>query len=160
MMKKVSIKNGMVLLTVFLSLVLFSFLTIYIQRDREGIKGVNDLQFEVEPSIVIEPDLNISRFAPYIISSTGIPESPESVFLNISGKNGDGGDCWDYYADGTCSSEPISKQMTYSNGEWVSPNIYPDYIYPEIYFAPSNITWNNVPLSLNVRRNNYHIMHL
>jgi len=39
----------------------------------------------------------------------------------------------------------------------VKTSIYPDYIYPEIFFAPSTITWNNAPSQTTINRNNYHI---
>jgi len=36
--------------------------------------------------------------------------------------------------------------MTYDAGEgkYISENIYPDSIYPEIFFVPSAVTWNNL----------------
>ncbi len=43
--------------------------------------------------------------------------------------------------------------MTLTSGVWSTGNIY-----PEIYFANSQVTWANQPLSTPLRRNAYHIM--
>ncbi|MFA5736927.1 MAG: hypothetical protein WCX70_01330 [Candidatus Paceibacterota bacterium] len=88
--------------------------------------------------------------------------SPTSVSANIAGINGDGDSYWNYYADGTGDSDVRNKVMTYDgdSGKYISPNIYPDDIYPELYYAPSSITWNNIPSSIDLRRNNYHLFHL
>lgn len=114
---------------------------------------------ETVSNININPSLDISRFLPYTItaSTTG---SPIAVSTSIAGVNGDGGVYWDYYIDGTSSVNNIVKTMTYNSTEdtWTSSNIYPDNIYPEIYFASSDITWNNVPLNTDIRRNSYHLL--
>ncbi len=111
---------------------------------------------------IIDPLLDISIFSPYKIKST-ITGSPTSVSVDISGINGNltNNENWNYYVDGTPDSDIRTKTMTYDIGEdmWISENIYPDDIYPEIFFAPSSITWNNAPSSTIIRRSNYHIMH-
>lgn len=111
-------------------------------------------------NIAVVPDLDISLFTHYNINAD-ITENPTSVELEISGINQDGGDIWNYYVDGSSYSEPITKTMTDANsdGNWISPNIYPDSIYPEIFFAPSSITWYNTPSNIDVRRANYHLFH-
>lgn len=113
-------------------------------------------------NISIGPSLDISRFSSYTITAdianypTGSP-----VSVGISGINGDGGSHWNYLVDGTPSSEILNFDMTYVSGTtWQKTNIYPDYIYPEIYFATSSITWNNTPQEIDIRRNNYHLFHL
>lgn len=73
---------------------------------------------------------------------------------------GDDNQCWDFFVDGTCASEPLSLNMTYdTDSNSYKKNIYPDQIYPEIFFAPSNVTWGNAPLNTPLRRNDYHIFH-
>ncbi|MDD3897267.1 MAG: hypothetical protein PHU04_05545 [Candidatus Peribacteraceae bacterium] len=111
-------------------------------------------------NVSIVPDLDISRFLPYTIQSE-ITGSPTSVSVEISGINGDGGSEWDYYVDGTPASAAVTKTMTYNtgSGKWISASVYPDSIYPEIFFAPSSTTWNNAPSDAIARRNNYHLLH-
>lgn len=144
-----------------ISFLIVSFLFCWDFKPEEAeVKGLNTIPFENEPNITITPELNISRFFPYVISSNNIPGTPQSVFIELWGENGNGDTtCWDYYVDGRCGSSNLIKNMTYSDGLWSTGNIYPDSIYPEIYFASSEITWKNTPLSASVRRNNYQIMH-
>ncbi len=134
-------------------------ITLLLTSNRFLIKGDEVSPFDPQPDITVVPELNISRFAPYTIEATGIPGTPNRVSLKIDGLNGDGGECWDYYADGTCGSESRSKNMTLSGDKYVSENVYPDTIYPEIYFADSDVTWYNQPSEMIIRRNDYHIMH-
>jgi len=138
MKKKLSI-----LLTISLLLLLSVTTILLYPRDQESVQGLVIKPFETEPTVTIDPELTMARFSPYIISAEGIPETPSSVSLEIWGKNGNSSEeiCWDYYVDGTCGSENITKSMTYDGTSWKSPNIYPDSIYPEIYFANSNLTW-------------------
>ena len=105
------------------------------------------------------PDLDISRFLPYNITAN-ITNTTElsSVTVNISGINGEGVVCWDYYVNGTCGSEELSFPMAdQGEGIWLKENIYPDYIYPEIYFVESDITWYNEPEDIRMWRGNYHL---
>ena len=104
--------------------------------------------------------MDISRFASYYLSAD-ITGSPTSVSTVLTGINRDGGTDWNYYVNGTSVSDAVTKTMTDDNsdGTWLSENIYPDSIYPEIYFAPSSITWYNVPSNIDVRRANYHLLH-
>ncbi|MBP6930279.1 Ig-like domain-containing protein [Patescibacteria group bacterium] len=103
-----------------------------------------------------------SRFSPYNILATITDFNTSSTATaSITGVNGDGGDYWDYYADGSTASGGVTKNLTYDSeiSKWVSSNVYPDSIYPEIYFAPSAITWDNTPLNTVIRRNNYQLLH-
>lgn len=99
-------------------------------------------------NVEISPLLDISRFSPYNILATITDFNTSSTATaSITGVNGDGGDYWDYYADGSTASGDVTKNLTYDSeiSKWVSSNVYPDSIYPEIYFAPSAITWDNTP---------------
>jgi hypothetical protein len=111
-------------------------------------------------NITINPSLDVSRFAPYTIQAD-VSGTPSSVSLNISGINQDGGAYWDFYADGTPVSSSINIAMSDgdSDGNWISGNVYPDYIYPEIFFATSSVTWNNIPSNMNIRRSSYSLLH-
>lgn len=113
-------------------------------------------------NVEFSPDLDISRFDPYNLLA-GIERFSESsvATVDVSGVNGDGGNYWNYYANGQPASESITKNLSYDPGlgKWKSDNIYPDNIYPEIFFASSNLTWNNSPQNIDIRRNNYHLMH-
>jgi len=111
-------------------------------------------------NVSIVPDLDISRFASYYLSAD-ITGSPVSVSTVLTGINRDGGSYWNYYVDGTAASDAVTKTMTDDNsdGTWITGDVYPDSIYPEIFFAPSSITWNNIPSNIDVRRANYHLLH-
>lgn len=108
--------------------------------------------------VTIVPSLDVSAFAPYKIKAD-ISGSPTSVTVEVSGINGDNPSpmCWDYFIDGTCNSTSTVKTMTYNvvSEKWESANIYPDSIYPEIYFADANTTWYNTPSDLIMNRNSY-----
>jgi uncharacterized repeat protein (TIGR02543 family) len=114
--------------------------------------------------IEISPALDITRFAPYKFLST-ITGSPTSVSVDLSGINGQLGPedpmRWNYYVDGTPVSETQTKTMTYNatSGKWESPNVYPDSLYPEIFFADSNVTWYNTPANQTLQRNSYQMLH-
>jgi len=107
--------------------------------------------------ISLDPSLNISRFAPYTLivqtSWTMISWS-----LNLGVLDWDNNSCRNYYADGTCDSlAMIFPLINSGDNTRVKTSIYPDYIYPEIFFAPSDITRNNTPIETTINRNNYHI---
>ncbi|MBN1373861.1 chitobiase/beta-hexosaminidase C-terminal domain-containing protein [Candidatus Dojkabacteria bacterium] len=112
----------------------------------------------------INPTLDISRFSPYKVYIANIYEEDEtvaSVSIDVNGINGNtvSTSCWNYYVDGVCNPEHIGYNLTYNGTEdrWESPNIYPDQIYPEVYFAPSDITWYNAPLGTPVFRETYSV---
>lgn len=114
-------------------------------------------------SITIDPLLDVSLFSPYNIyadiSNYSSLFQASMVVNGLNGNTGDG-DAWDHYADGTPGSNPVNLLMNWQSGNtWKSQNVYPDYIYPEIYFAPSSVTWSNAPSDVNTRRNNYTLMH-
>ncbi len=110
--------------------------------------------------ITITPDLDISYFGRYQIDANITEYSGNDVNLLVSAINGDGGTCWDYFVDGTCSSEtPSTYSMDYNEttGFWHYDRVYPDTIYPEIIFIDSPTNWNNAPSWVNLWRQNYHI---
>ena len=112
--------------------------------------------------ITLSPDLDVSLFSPYTATVTvGNYSSSDPMSIDVSGLNGDGDeDPWDFYADGTPDSETLTFTMdNIGGGQWQKTNIYPDYIYPEIFFVPSEITWYNSPLITTVQRNSYQLLH-
>jgi hypothetical protein len=111
-------------------------------------------------NIEIVPELEISTFAPYKIKAQ-VSGSPTSVTTEIQLLNADGTTNWDYYADGTPYPTTVQKTMTYDADEdkYISENIYPDSIYPEIFFVPSDVTRNNLAQETDIRRGNYHLFH-
>lgn len=81
-------------------------------------------------NITIDPALDISLFDGYTVNATisNYPTS-ESANLNLRTINGDGGDDWNFYADGTADPQTIDLSMTYLSGSvWQKNHIYPDYI--------------------------------
>lgn len=115
------------------------------------------LAAETVSNIQINPALDISVFSPYKIRAE-VTGSPITVSASLSEINGEDASVWNYYVDGTPSSTTIVKNMSnLGGGIWETSNIYPDDIYPEIFFAPSNITWNNVPSNMSSWRRNYHL---
>ncbi len=119
-------------------------------------QSIQDIQFV--------PPLDISHFAPYKLQVTTTGETLSGEFL-ITAINGDGGNCIDYYASGNCASPgeitSFTGTLTYSGDidKRISSYIYPDNIYPEIFFAPSEITRNNSPLESTMSRTNYNLMY-
>mgnify|MGYP007118366833 CR=1 FL=1 len=73
---------------------------------------------EFNPTMTIDPSLNISRFSPYKIYATNIPDQNNltSLKLDIDPVNGNtpAEECWDYRADGTCDSETKQLNMIYN----------------------------------------------
>lgn len=111
-------------------------------------------------SINLDPVLDITRFAPYRIISE-ITGNPTSVNVEITGINSDGVESWNYKTDGTPESDSRTKTMSYdsASSRWRSQAVYPDDVYPEIYYAGSNTTWYNAPSNMNIWRRNYQVMH-
>lgn len=111
-------------------------------------------------NIIFNPTLDVSFFGSYTLQST-ITGSPTSVTAEIEGINQDDEDDWQYYADGTANSSSTTKTMSDENvdGDWIATTVRPDSVYPQIYFAPSSITWSNTPTDINIRRSNYHLLH-
>lgn len=111
--------------------------------------------------ITIDPALEVSYFSSYTIDADVVDYPTNGVVdLTLSGLNGDGGICWRYKVDGTCQSSGLSYTMSYLSGTtWRKTLVRPDNIYPQIFFASSTITWNNEPSNIDLRRNNYHLLH-
>lgn len=112
-------------------------------------------------SVNITPSLNISRFASYNITANVTNTSTiDSVWVNFTAINGDNISCMDFYANGTCSTETsyLGFSMTSNSGDnWIKTSVYPDYLYPELFFAPSKVMWNNVPKNISTWRRSYHV---
>jgi len=83
-------------------------------------------------NIDITPDLDISLFNSYTITAdVSDYDTGDPVTLDLKAVNGDGEDCWRYYADGTCNSSILNFDMTYDSGTtWKKTTIRPDHIYP------------------------------
>jgi len=109
-------------------------------------------------TISLVPNLDISRFAPYTIQ---VNTSGDIVSwkIELSVTDSSSSTCWNYYVDGACDSEtllfPLIESWTNTR---IKTNIYPDYIYPEIFFAPSETTWYNEADNISIRRRNYHLL--
>ena len=113
-------------------------------------------------NIRIIPDLDISRFDDYTVTAE-IADYPTTspVNVHLQAINGDGIDNWVFNAAGVALIRDLTYEMTHVSGTiWQKTTIRPDYIYPQIHFAPSTITWNNTPSNLSLRRNNYSIFHI
>ncbi len=115
---------------------------------------------ETVSNIDIDPNLDVSWFSSYHITAD-ISGSPTAVSAEVLGINQDGGSYWNYYANGSAYPPSTTHTMTDAdlNGSWTTGIVRPDHIYPQIFFAPSSITWNNVPSSTEIRRANYHLLH-
>ena len=115
---------------------------------------------QTNSTLKLRPALDIGRFEPYTIEAE-IDPKPSKAYVKITGINGDGGDVTNYFADGTPKPDEVLKPLSYNPvlGSWISESIYPDSIYPEIYFVPSSVTWNNKPDNEIVRKTNYQILH-
>ena len=53
-------------------------------KKTEEVKGMTT--FEIDPTLTITPELNISRFASYLISSDDVPGTPTSVSIEMLGE--------------------------------------------------------------------------
>ncbi|MBP6931688.1 MAG: peptidoglycan-binding protein [Candidatus Pacebacteria bacterium] len=124
------------------------------------ISSSNIVLAESITNIEIDPKLDVSIFNPYKIKAQ-ISGSPVSVEAVIQLLNADGSKSWDYDASGLPFSTKIQKTMTYDRDEdkYISEDIYPDSIYPEIFFVPSDVTKENPALETNITKDNYHLFH-
>ena len=146
-------------LAIFLLILLFCLGILQTQINEGTVLSSTDEMLNVQ--LGIDPELDFSLFTPYSVIASTVPADAENVQLNLSVKTGDDNPCWDFYADGTCASQPMTFNMTYdSETNTYKRTIYPDQIYPEIFFASSSVTWSNAPLNTPIRRNDYHILHL
>ena len=150
--KDLEIKHSSLGLLVSLALLFFVILLLTPAEARAEVGDVS-----------INPELDISRFAPYKIFVENVPSQDDvsSVSLELKALNGNSvpTDCWDYFIDGVCDSQILHYNLTYNLSEtrWETKNIYPDQIYPETFFAPSSITWNNTPINKTTYRESYEI---
>ena len=138
----------------------FDFLTIFaivLSIAFSPLASSHILAAETISNVQIIPPLNISVFSPYKIRAE-VSGSPATVSASLSEINGEDASAWNYYADGTPASTTITKSMSdLGGGIWETGQIYPDDIYPEIFFADSSVTWNNAPSNMSSWRRNYHL---
>lgn len=123
---------------------------------------ITNLMFIQDPTQI--QWLNITYFGPYIFAAT-LSGYVISGAVNLSGINGNGGSCIDYYASGSCAvtwwSTSFSYPLIYSgNNIRVKKRIYPDQIYPEIYFADNSITWYTTGSQSRITQSNYTLVHM
>lgn len=117
----------------------------------------------IDVDVDLVPVLDISRFAPYTLTVSSVPNEGDvsSISAEVSAINGNTvhTDCWDYFINGVCDSSPVTYNLTYNSSlsRWESSDIYPDVIYPEVFFASSSVTWYNAPLERPVFRDSYAI---
>lgn len=127
-----------------------------------GYQGVFSSDVPLVNNTELVPPLDVFRFAPYTLEAS-IDRFPQgkTATAEIYGINGDGGNYWNYKTDGTPMPDTVTRNLTYdsASGKWKSSSVYPDNLYPEIYYAPSSVTWYNQPQNEIVRRNNYQILH-
>lgn len=112
-------------------------------------------------NITIGPSLDFSSFSPYTISAN-ISNYPTNspVTITLSNISGESQPYWNYYIDGSPFSDNQTYYMSYLSGTtWQKTSIPPDSIYPEIFFAPSSVTFSHQPQTTNIRRNQYHLFH-
>jgi uncharacterized repeat protein (TIGR02543 family) len=112
------------------------------------------------PEVYLIPELDFSYFGLYTIqiNTTNITKPIETMNITLTAINGDGDIYWDYYVNGTPASTPLSFQAEHIDEQlWQVYPISPDDIYPEIFFAPSDITWYNTPQDITIHRPQYHI---
>lgn len=110
-------------------------------------------------NITISPDLDISFFDSYTFTGDITPEPP-SATIDLLGVNGEGGNNWNYYVDGTTAEQNISFEMTLASGTtWEKTTVRPDHIYPTVLFAPTTTTWYYEPTNLSLWRNQYHLLY-
>ncbi len=70
-----------------LAIIPLSFLLLKTFDDDKGkVLGLTTNSFQTNPSLDIVPDLNISRFLPYVLTTNEIPGTPSEVSVEISGK--------------------------------------------------------------------------
>lgn len=89
-------------------------------------------------AISIYKPLDISLFEPYTLSaSINNLDTTQDATLFLETLNGNNQlPPWNYYSDGTADSDLIELPMSYESGiTWANTAIYPDYIYPEIFFC-------------------------
>lgn len=131
--------------------------------------GILMAQTPVISNPQLNPVLTVVRFSPYKLSAVIDPKGTEinSVQAEITPLLGGNVLPTNYYVNGSAYDEgTITRTLTYRPDtltnyyETNSSNyIYPDQIYPEIFFMPSNITNNNVPQNKRVSAGNYDLMH-
>lgn len=111
---------------------------------------------------ILEPDLDISYFDNYNVS-TNITNTSEidTVQVNVSVYNGEGVDCWEFYANGSCANgNPVTYDMTFDSGTtWKKTTVRPDTIYPQIQYGSDSLFIGNSQTNYSTNKFSYHLMH-
>lgn len=128
---------------------------------------LNFVSLSAQPNIgtqTLTPALEITHFGAYTLSVPVTDDgytinSVQSVFTPLL--NGLANPT-NYYAngsvydEGTLSTGPLTEV---SSGIWKYSTLYPDQIYPEVFFMPSTITNINTPSDKIISKDNYDLMH-
>ncbi|MEM4247466.1 MAG: hypothetical protein QXF14_04045, partial [Candidatus Woesearchaeota archaeon] len=85
----------------------------------------------------------------------------DSVIVNVTIINGDGNDCGQYYANGSCAERgPTTHELSLvSQDIYRRTHIRPDDIYPQIEFADDSIYWHNRPQNRSLNKDSIHLFH-
>lgn len=119
-----------------------------------------------------ELGLDITHFGAYRVTADIDPNGRtiNSVKLRVTPQNADAlqpepetETNWDFLTNGTPEPDPnvsLVYYMTNSLGNsWAFNELYPDDIYPEVFFAPSEVTHKERPSQTLINNRNYHLMH-
>ncbi|WP_198314158.1 T9SS type A sorting domain-containing protein [Alkalitalea saponilacus] len=125
--------------------------------------AISDDPTPLVSNIELTPLPVISYFGLYEVRADLNPNGTtiDAVNAITSIVNGEGPEAHsEFYTDGEeFNEDPYKKVMTNIGGDTYSNNtIRPDDVYPEIFFAPTNVTTTNVPVDIQINRSQYHIM--
>lgn len=110
-------------------------------------------------NLSLNPSLDISYFGNYTFTADITPE-PGSATVTLAETTDNSPASFHYCVDGMDITDSDSYSMSIDSGStWKATGIRPDEIYPSIAFAPFTTFWNNSPTNINVRRQNYHVLH-
>jgi hypothetical protein len=118
-------------------------------------------------NIVLDPGLNITHFSFYKATADINPgtHNINSVTLRVTPQNGDAVQSnWDFYTNGTPEPNP-NTPLNYSmvkretENRWDFSLLRPDDIYPEIFFASTDVTNADSPADMLINSRSYQLMH-
>jgi len=110
--------------------------------------------------VTLIPTLSASYFGNYDLAST-ISGTINSASVDFNGINADWGNCTHYYASGSCMTTWFNYPLSLSGGQiWQATGIRPDQIYPQISFATTATTRNNIPEETTLTTNAYSLLHM
>ena len=111
-------------------------------------------------NITLNPDMNIAYFNDYNYT-VGIYNVSSVDYVNLTylPLNAEGGDCYEFYVNGSCAGdEATTVAMSYLRDlTWYKPHIRPDHIYPQIEFEDDSVYWYNARNYTDLYAKNYHI---